>query len=48
MIDKITPRPDDNVKKMLEEDGYKDTELIITDKNTYTAPFEMQRKQNTL
>ena len=39
MIDKITPRPDDNVKKMLEEDGYKDTELIITDKNTYTAPF---------
>lgn len=39
MIDKITPRPDDNVKKMLEEDDFKDTELIITDKNTYTAPF---------
>ncbi len=39
MIDKITPRPDDNVKKMLEEDGFKDTDLIITDKNTYTAPF---------
>ena len=39
MIDKITPRPDDKVKKLLEEDGFKDTELIITSKNTYTAPF---------
>ena len=39
MIDKITPRPDDKVKKMLEEDGFEDTELIITGKNTYTAPF---------
>lgn len=39
MIDKITPRPDDNVKKMLSEDGFEDTELIITSKNTYTAPF---------
>ncbi len=39
MIDKITPRPDDKVKKMLEEDGFEDTDLIITSKNTYTAPF---------
>ena len=39
MIDKITPRPDDKVKNMLEEDGFEDTELIITGKNTYTAPF---------
>lgn len=39
MIDKITPRPDDKVKKLLEEDGFKDTDLIITSKNTYTAPF---------
>jgi fructuronate reductase len=39
MIDKITPRPDDKVKKMLEEDGFKDTDLIITGKNTYTAAF---------
>lgn len=39
MIDKITPRPDDKVKKMLEEDGFEDTQLIITGKNTYTAPF---------
>lgn len=39
MIDKITPRPDDKVKKLLEEDGFKDTELIVTSKNTYTSPF---------
>lgn len=39
MIDKITPRPDDKVKKFLEEDGFEDTELIITSRNTYTAPF---------
>ena len=39
MIDKITPRPDDKVKKLLEDDGFKDTDLIITSKNTYTAPF---------
>ena len=39
MIDKITPRPDENVQKMLEKDGFEDTELIITSRNTYTAPF---------
>lgn len=39
MIDKITPRPDDKVKKLLEEDGFEDTEIIITSKNTYTAAF---------
>ena len=39
MIDKITPRPDGAVKEMLEKDGFEDTELIITERNTYTAPF---------
>ena len=39
MIDKITPRPDEKVKEMLEKDGFEDTELIITSRNTYTAPF---------
>lgn len=39
MIDKITPRPDDSVKKMLEECGFTDTENIVTSKNTYVAPF---------
>nr|MCR5732752.1 mannitol dehydrogenase family protein [Sphaerochaetaceae bacterium] len=39
MIDKITPRPDDSVKAMLEKDGYEDAEPIITDKHTYIASF---------
>ena len=39
MIDKITPRPSDVVKATLEADGYEDTNLIITAKNTYTASF---------
>lgn len=39
MIDKITPRPDENVKAMLEKDGFEDTELIITNRGTYTSPF---------
>ena len=39
MIDKITPRPDNNVKNILEEDGFEDTNLIITSKNTYISPF---------
>ncbi len=39
MIDKITPRPDAKVKRILEEDGFEDTELMITGKYTYTAPF---------
>jgi fructuronate reductase len=39
MIDKITPRPSDVVKATLIADGYEDTDLIITAKNTYTASF---------
>lgn len=39
MIDKITPRPDVSVKTMLEKDGFESTDIIITSKNTYTAPF---------
>ena len=39
MIDKITPRPDDSVKQMLESDGFTDTEIIVTGKKTWTAPF---------
>ena len=39
MIDKITPRPDAGVKRMLEEDGFEDTESVVTSKNTYVAPF---------
>ena len=39
MIDKITPRPDNQVAKILEEDGIEDVGALITTKNTYTAPF---------
>ncbi len=39
MIDKITPRPDEHVKEMLQQDGFEDTDLIITSRNTYTSPF---------
>lgn len=39
MIDKITPRPDENVAKALKEDGFEDLDQVITSKNTYVAPF---------
>ena len=39
MIDKITPRPDPRVAEMLRQDGFEDTELIITARKTYTAAF---------
>ena len=39
MIDKITPRPDASVEKLLREDGLEDIEAAVTSKNTYAAPF---------
>ncbi len=39
MIDKITPRPDANVEKMLLSDGIEDLDQVVTAKNTYVAPF---------
>jgi fructuronate reductase len=39
MIDKITPRPDEGVRQMLESLGFNDTEGQVTAKNTYIAPF---------
>lgn len=39
MIDKITPRPDASVEKILMEDGVEGLEPVITSKNTYVAPF---------
>lgn len=39
MIDKITPRPDAKVEKMLLDDGMEELEPVITSKNTYIAPF---------
>lgn len=39
MIDKITPRPAEEVKHQLEAKGLVNIEPIITSKNTYIAPF---------
>ncbi len=48
MIDKITPRPDATVAKMLSDAGFGDTETVITDKNTYIAPFVNAEKPQYL
>lgn len=39
MIDKITPRPSETIAKNLEKQGFEDTGILVTDKNTYMAPF---------
>jgi fructuronate reductase len=39
MIDKITPRPDDSVRDMLAASGLEDVQGLVTEKNTYVAPF---------
>lgn len=39
MIDKITPRPDASVEKILKKDGIEQLKPVITSKNTYVAPF---------
>lgn len=39
MIDKITPRPSDDVAAALEADGIEDMAPVITSKHTYIAPF---------
>lgn len=39
MIDKITPRPSESVKKTLNLAGFESTDIIRTAKNTFIAPF---------
>lgn len=39
MIDKITPRPDPKVERMLEVDHIEDLAQVVTGKNTWVAPF---------
>lgn len=39
MIDKITPRPDPSVKKMLTDLGFEDLTDVVTSRNSYAAPF---------
>ena len=39
MIDKITPRPSEDVAKMLTDSGVEDMGIVVTSKKTYIAPF---------
>jgi fructuronate reductase len=39
MIDKITPRPNEKVTKILEADGVEDLDLIVTSKKTFLSEF---------
>lgn len=39
MIDRITPRPAQSVLEILSEDGLEQMEPIVTERNTYIAPF---------
>ena len=39
MIDKITPRPDGKIEKILCDDGIEELSPVITSKKTYVAPF---------
>lgn len=39
MLDKITPRPDATVEKLLGEDNIENLEPIVTKRNTFIAPF---------
>ncbi len=39
MIDKITPRPDPQVERLLEADRIEGLEKAVTSKNTWVAPF---------
>jgi len=39
MIDKITPRPDESVRKMLADAGVENMHDIVTSRNTFVAPF---------
>ncbi len=39
MIDKITPRPAEVIEKYLEKLGFENMDIVVTSKNSYTAPF---------
>ncbi|MGI6094913.1 MAG: mannitol dehydrogenase family protein [Lachnospiraceae bacterium] len=48
MIDKITPRPSEQIAKDLEELGVEDMQPVITGKKTYIAPFVNAEKPQYL
>ena len=48
MIDKITPRPSEQIAKDLEDLGVEDMQPVITSKKTYIAPFVNAEKPQYL
>ena len=48
MIDKITPRPSDQIAMDLEKLGVEDMQPVITEKRTYIAPFANAEKPQYL
>lgn len=48
MIDKITPRPDEQLAKQLSDDGIENVEIFVTDKNTYASCFVNAEKPEYL
>ena len=48
MIDKITPRPSEQIAKELEQSGVENMQPIITEKKTYIAPFVNAEKPQYL
>lgn len=48
MIDKITPRPAESVKRALNESGFASTDILCTAKNTFIAPFVNAEKPQYL
>lgn len=48
MIDKITPRPSESIREMIEEDGIEDMDAICTQQGTYIAPFVNTEKAEYL
>lgn len=48
MIDKITPRPSEQIAADLEKLGVENMQPVITGKKTYIAPLSMQRSHSTL
>ena len=48
MIDKITPRPAENIAKLLTEAGIEGMEITVTERGGYTAPFVNAEKPQYL
>jgi fructuronate reductase len=48
MIDKITPRPDKEIGKLLQTNGLEDVDILVTGRGSYMAPFVNAEESETL